>query len=107
TDLAAVGRRPAAVGGLARQEILRQAAVPVLPVLAADLVHGVGGVVMAIVEVRVVVEMVLEIRDPVGDFLGLIFAGEEGAGEARGGPREAGGAALRHVGETTCLRAIA
>ena len=38
-----------AAGG---DEVADEAAVPVFPVLAADLVHGVGGVVMAVVEVH-------------------------------------------------------
>src|SRR2546427_5358186 len=52
-DLAAVRRAPGAVGVLAvrRHEVLHQAAVPVFPVLAAHLVHGVGGVVVAVEEV--------------------------------------------------------
>src|SRR5205809_453450 len=51
-DLAAVGCGPAAIGVLAAggHEVLDQPAVPVFPVLAADLVHGMGGVVVAVVE---------------------------------------------------------
>src|SRR5262249_33687680 len=107
-DFAGAGGGPAAVGVLAagRDEILHEAAVPFFPFLAADLVHGVGGVVLAVVEVDRAVEVGFQVLDAFRDFLRLVFAGEEEDAEAGSGAGEAGGAGVRHVGEAAGLRAV-
>src|SRR5260370_27529035 len=66
SNAAAFDARPAAVAALLRHEMLDHARVPVFPVLATDLVHGVGGIIMAIIKVGALVEVLLEVLDGLG-----------------------------------------
>src|SRR5262249_40054704 len=89
-----VANRPEALGVLLGQQVIAEPAVPVLPFLAADLVHGVGGVVVAVPPVARRFEIALEVVDGFGNLFGLVLAGElqdagagGGAGEARADAR--------------------
>src|SRR5262249_60272943 len=81
---------PGPVGPLVGQKIGADALVPVTPVLAADLVHGMGGIVVSVPEVMVVGEMILQEIDGLGNFPGLVFAAELQDADACGRACEAG-----------------
>ena len=93
-DSAWLDARPAAVARLLRHEVLDNSGVPVFPILAAHLVHGVGGVIVAVIEMDRAVEVVLEVLDAFGDLLGLVLAGEEEDGGQRQAQGRGAGAAV-------------
>src|SRR5438034_9134215 len=104
-DAGTIAAGPTAVAVLLGPEMPDEAIVPVVPFLAADLVHRVGGVVVAVVVVLAVVEVPLEVIDRLGhDLFNLLFAAfvggvarqKEDAG-AGGGAGEARAALAGHV----------
>src|SRR5262245_38523603 len=68
-DAGAVAAGPGAVGVLLGAEAAHDTGVPIFPLLAADLMHGVGRVVVAVVMMLAVVEVAFQVLDRLGHHL--------------------------------------
>ena len=75
-DILIVPVWPGAVAALIDKELRLYLVVPLLPLFTADLVHGMGGVIVTVPEVLVRLEIVLQVSDRLRNFLGLILAAE-------------------------------